>query len=80
MDPNYSFEMFNNKTNELINKHLPEKKMNNKYFKLQAKPWVTPGILNSIKRRDKLLNSELTLKMLNEKKSFTYNTNVSETE
>ena len=31
------------------------KKTTKKDFRLQAKPWITPGIINSIKRRDKLL-------------------------
>ena len=55
MDPNYSFEMFDKQITEIINKHAPLKKLNKKDFKLQAKPWITPGIIKSIKRRDKLL-------------------------
>ena len=70
MDSNYSFQMFNNKVDELVNKHLPEKKLNKKDFKLQAKPWITPGILNSIKRRDKLLNSYINAKEVNRKEEL----------
>ena len=55
MDTNFSMEKFYNKINEIIDKHVPLKKMNKKDFKIQAKPWITPGIINSIKRRDKLL-------------------------
>ncbi len=70
MDPNYSLEMFNEKIEELVNKHLPLKKMNKKDFKLQAKPWITPGIINSIKRRDMLLNSFVKAKDANRKEEL----------
>ena len=36
--------------------------MNKKDLRLQAKPWITPGILKSIKRRDKLLRKYIQLK------------------
>ena len=55
MDTNYSFEAFDEKINEIIDKHAPLKKLSKKEMKLQAKPWITLGIQNSIKRRDKLL-------------------------
>ncbi len=55
MDPNYSFDMFDKQITDIINKHAPLKKLNKKDFKLQAKPWITPGIIKSIRRRDKLL-------------------------
>ena len=34
---------------------MPLKKMSKKDFKLESKPWITPGMLASIKRRDSLL-------------------------
>ena len=34
---------------------MPWRKLNKKELRLQLKPWLTQGILNSIKRRDKLL-------------------------
>ena len=54
-DPNHSFKQFNEKVNEILDKHMPWRKLNKKEMRLQAKPWLTKGILNSIKRRDKLL-------------------------
>ena len=54
-DPNYSFQRFNEKINEILDKHMPWRKLNKKEIRLQTKPWITNGILNSIKRRDKLL-------------------------
>ena len=38
------------------------KKLNKKDLRLKAKPWITPGILKSIKRRDKLLRKYIQLK------------------
>ena len=61
-DPNYSFDMFDNKINEVMNKYIPLKKLTKKDFKLQMKPWITPGICNSIKRRDKLLRKYIEAK------------------
>ena len=54
-DPNHSFQRFHEKINEILDKHMPWRKLNKKEIRLQTKPWLTNGILNSIKRRDKLL-------------------------
>ena len=54
-NPATSFDNFNKKINEIIDIHLPLKKLSKKELKIQAKPWITAGIRNSIKRRDKLL-------------------------
>ena len=54
-DPKHSFERFNDKVNEILDKHMPWRKLSRKELRVQAKPWLTVGILNSIKRRDKLL-------------------------
>ena len=61
-DPNHSFQCFNDKVNEILDKHMPWKKLNRKQLRLQAKPWITTGILASIKRRDKLLRKWITAK------------------
>ena len=55
MDPNYSFEKLDTIVNKIIDKHAPLKRLSKKDLKLQAKPWITPGITTSIKRRGKLL-------------------------
>jgi len=70
MDTNFSMENFDNKVKEIIDKHVPLKRMNKKDFKIQAKPWITPGIIISIKRRDKLLNLYIKTKDLNRKEEF----------
>ena len=61
-DPNHSFQRFNEKVNEILDKHMPWKKLNKKELRLQAKPWITAGILTSIRRRDKLLHKWITAK------------------
>ena len=55
MDTNHSFDKFDKQITEIIDRHAPLKKISKKDFKMQAKPWITPGIIKSIKRRDKLL-------------------------
>ena len=54
-DPNHSYERFNKKINEVLDTHVPLKKINKNDLRLQAKPWITSGIVKSIKRRDRLL-------------------------
>ena len=54
-DVNLSYNAFDNKVNEILEKHVPLKKLNKKQLRLQSKPWITPGIVKSIKRRDNLL-------------------------
>ena len=56
MDSNFSLNSFKDTIYEVLDKHMPLKKANKKELKLEAKPWITPGILISIKRRDQLLN------------------------
>ena len=54
-DPQYSFEKFDKKMTETLDRHVPLTKLNKKELKLLTKPWITPGIIKSIKRRDNLL-------------------------
>ena len=61
-DTNHSFNMFNKKITELLDKHVPLKKLNKKEMRLQAKPWITPGIIRSIKVRDKFLRRYILAK------------------
>ena len=63
-DVNHSFNMFDQKINEVLDKHVPLKKLNKKQMRLESKPWITPGIVNSIKRRDRLLNDYIKTKQL----------------
>ncbi|NQY31538.1 MAG: endonuclease/exonuclease/phosphatase family protein, partial [Flavobacteriaceae bacterium] len=42
------------KTEQLLNTHAPMKKVTNREYKKQLKPWITKGILRSIQKRNKL--------------------------
>ena len=53
-DPNFSFHEFETKLFSIIDKYMPLRKLSKKEIKQQSKPWITAGIRNSIKRRDKM--------------------------
>ena len=69
-DPDYPFNMFDSKINELLNKYVPLKKLKKKDFKNQLKPWITTGILKSVKRRDRLLHKYIKEKDLKIKENL----------
>ena len=50
--------------NKLLDKYAPFKKVTKKDLKRQSKPWITNGLLTSIKRKDKLFH--LCVKTKNE--------------
>ena len=74
MDSDFSFNKFMETVNLNLDKHMPWKKMSKKDFKLEAKPWITPGILASIKRRDLLLQKYINAPEGENKKVFICNT------
>ena len=51
-DTNTSFSKFYNKVTKLLDEMAPYKKLTKKEIKLQQKPWITRGILNSMSKRD----------------------------
>ena len=55
-DSNSSFDNLLSGINSLVDKYMPLKKISNREFKSMYKPWITDGILNSIKKKDKLFN------------------------
>jgi hypothetical protein len=55
LDANHSFNNFYSAIEPIIEKFMPLEKVSNKDHKRRYKPWITKGILTSIKRRDKLL-------------------------
>ena len=61
-DPNTSFNLCLDQIDTLIDRHLPLRKMSKKETKTSSKPWITPGICNSIKRRDALYRKYLRTK------------------
>ena len=59
---NHSFNSFNDTIEKLLDKHMPKRKITKKEFKQKYKPWVTNGILKSIRRKDKLLKKFIRTK------------------
>ena len=53
-NPNIGFENFMLIINNLLDKHAPFKEQAKRKEKLRFKPWITKGILTSIKQRDKI--------------------------
>ena len=43
-------------SDQIIDKYYPLRRLTRKEFKQTLKPWITTGILNSIKRKDQLFN------------------------
>lgn len=57
---NKLFSTFYNKTNKLINKHAPLKTVSKRKTKQLLKPWITKGILKSIRIKNKLFYLGIT--------------------
>ena len=55
-DANHSFEHFLKTINKILDKHAPLKYMSGKQQKNISKPWITKGILISIKIKNTLYN------------------------
>ena len=69
-DPNYSFDSFDLTLNNILDKHLPMKKITKKDYKQQFKPWITMGIRISIKRRDSILKNYIRCKNIIKKREL----------
>ena len=61
-DTNSSFEAFFLNFNKLLDKHIPLKRLSNKNFKRRFKPWITIGILKSLRKRNELHSRYLRAK------------------
>ena len=53
-DPNIPFDDMIGKINNLINTHLPRRKMTQKEIRRKQKPWISNEILRKIKKRDRI--------------------------
>ena len=53
-DPNLTYNMLEQVISSAKEKHLTPKKVKFNHYKHKKNPWITKGILNSIKFRDKL--------------------------
>ena len=67
-NPNQSFNSFFDEIDSLVNRYIPLKKLTKKEVKSHFKPWITIGIRNSMKRRDKIYKKYIKAKN-NESKS-----------
>ena len=56
--------------NSVLNKHAPLQKLSRKQKKLNGKPWLSKGILISIKTKHKLLQNMIKTKMEKHKKQY----------
>ena len=63
-DTNASFNSFFSKFNNLLDTHLPLKKISIKNFKRRFKPWITLGIITSIKKRNNIRSRFLRAKSI----------------
>jgi len=58
-DCDFSFNAFLSKINSLIDEHVPLIKLSKRQAKLHSKPWITKGILTSMKIRDNFFRDYL---------------------
>ena len=63
-DPDKSLNNLLTHTDRLTDCYIPANKLTNKEFKQSIKPWITPGIRTSIKRKDKLFKKYINSKHL----------------
>ena len=54
-----AFNVFCNKLNRLVDKHAPFKTVSRRKAKQMAKPWITKGLLTSIRKENKLYHDGL---------------------
>lgn len=62
-----SFSTFFNKMNNLVDQHVPIVKLSKKQIKTLYKPWITPGIITSIHKRNHLFKLYIKCKVASEK-------------
>ena len=53
-DVNAMFDNFYSKISQVINKHVPLKKLTKNEIKFNSKPWITPGLKVSIRKKNRL--------------------------
>ena len=69
-DPDYSFNQFYIKLQNLIEVYVPLKRLSNKQLKYKSKPWITQGIKKSMQKRDRLLRKFMKEKRIDERSFF----------
>ena len=58
-DVNFSMENFLSKFNELLDTHMPLRKLTQKEFKQRYKPWISKNILTKITEKNKIFRKYL---------------------
>ena len=69
-DPNISFNSFETRVNNIINKYMPLRKLTKKELKHQNKPWISMDIRNNIKKRESLYKKFVNAKNPQAKDEF----------
>ena len=69
-DVNKSMNNLTNLLLEITNKHAPIRKVTNKKKKQLKRPWITKGILSSIKKRQKLFKSHFLSSDIQTRKEY----------
>ncbi|XP_057298769.1 uncharacterized protein LOC130629535 [Hydractinia symbiolongicarpus] len=50
IDPNSCFDIFNSKTQKLVDRHVPTGRLTKRQIKTQQKPWITSAIIKSMSK------------------------------
>ena len=66
-DVDHSFNNFMVKMDNILDKHMPYKKISNKEFKNKYKPWINKEIIKSIYDKNKLFNKYMKCKNMTRK-------------
>ena len=59
LDANTKFNIFYDQISQLINSHVPRRKLSKREIKLSTKPWITKEILAKMQYRDKVYSQVL---------------------
>lgn len=52
LDPDKCFNVFNDKMKVLVQRHVPTVKLTKREVESKLKPWITPGLIKSMSKRD----------------------------
>lgn len=70
-DPEEAYNKFNNKFTELLDIHCPIKTKQNSKRNTPKKPWVTKGLIKSLKTKDKLYKTYISKPTFDNKLNYT---------
>ena len=73
-----SFDLFYENVKKLILKHAPLKKLTIQEKKLRLKPWITTGILTSIKTKKEFTENSYVQQMLLQNNNYMTTSNIIE--